>query len=99
MCIVPELVFMMNDKSLYFFLWVSDTYLGIVKMRMYHLHEKCGIGRAKQGEQGIFIISFSSLANQGMIKLQLNSQGKQSAWIVILSQLLSAWIVRYFWGA
>lgn len=84
---------------LYFFLWVSDIYLGIVKMRMSHLHEKCRIGRVKQREQGIFIISFSSATNQGMLKLQLNTQRRQSAWIVILSQLLSAWIVRYFWDA
>lgn len=41
---------------------------------MSHLHEKCGIGGVKQGEQDIFIISFSSLANQGMLKMQLNTQ-------------------------
>lgn len=82
MCIVLELVFMMKDKSLYFFLWVSDFYLGVVKMGMSHLHEKCRTGGIKQGEQGIFIISFSSLANQGMLKIQLNTQRRQSAWIV-----------------
>lgn len=60
----------MDAKSLGFFLWVYNIYLGIVKMRMSHLHEKCGIGGVKEGEQGICIISFSSLANQGMLKIQ-----------------------------
>lgn len=76
MCIALELAFMMKDKSLNFFLWVSDFYLGIVKMGMSHLHEKGRTGGIKQGEQGIFIYLLFIISKSGNAKNTIKYTGK-----------------------